>query len=181
MTNQLTGIAQKTTTTGTGDYTFPILPVGTYSVGTDQKGFRSYRRTDINLNVNQTIRVDINLQVGQVTETVDVKASAVTIDTDTATLGQTVDQKQVTELPLDGRNFLDLLFLGNGAVTLSGEQGGMRQGQGDAISINGARPESNNYMLDGVSITDTSLVTPAVVLSIRCHPGIQGTNGHLFR
>ncbi len=166
VTNQLTGIAQRTSTTGPGDYSFPVLPVGTYSVSTDQKGFRSYRRTDINLNVNQTVRVDIELQVGQVTETVDVKASALTIDTDTATVGQTVNQKQVTELPLDGRNFLDLLFLGNGAVTLSGEQGGMRQGEGDAISINGARPESNNYLLDGVSITDTSLVTPAVVLSI---------------
>jgi hypothetical protein len=166
VTNQLTSVSQKTTTTGTGDYSFPILPVGTYSVATDEKGFRSYRRTDINLNVNQTVRVDVELQVGQVTETVDVKASAITIDTDTSSVGQTVDQKQVTELPLDGRNFLDLLFLGNGAVTLSGEQGSMRQGQGNAISINGARPESNNYLLDGVSITDTSLVTPAVVLSI---------------
>ena len=167
VTNQLTGVSQKTTTTGPGDYSFPVLPVGTYSVATDEKGFRSYRRTDINLNVNQTVRVDIELQVGQVTETVDVKASAVTIDTDTATVGQTVDQKQVTDLPLDGRNFLDLLFLGNGAVSPpNGEQGSMRQGQGNAISINGARPESNNYLLDGVSITDTSLVTPAVVLSI---------------
>ncbi len=166
LTNQLTGLVQRTTTTGPGDYSFPILPVGIYSVSTDTKGFRAYRRTDINLSVNQTVRVDIELEVGQVTETVDVKESAIAIDTDTATLGQSVNQKQVTELPLDGRNFLDLLFLGNGAVTLGGEQGQMRQGQGDAISINGARPESNNYMLDGVSITDTSLVTPAVVLSI---------------
>lgn len=167
LTNQQTAITQRTTTTGPGDYTFPVVPVGTYTVSIESKGFRSYRRTGIQVNVNQTVRVDMELQVGQVSEQVEVSASAISVDTDTATLGQSVDQKQVTELPLNGRNFLDLLFLGNGAVTPpNGEQGSMRQGQGNAISINGARPESNNYMLDGVSITDTSLVTPAVVLSI---------------
>lgn len=167
VTSELTGITQKTTTTGPGDYSFPVLPVGVYSVSTDMKGFRTYRRTGIHLDVNETIRVDVDLQVGQVTETIDVQADAIAIDTDTATVGQQVNQQQVTDLPLDGRNFLDLLFLGNGAVSPpNGEQGSMRQGEGNAISINGARPESNNYMLDGVSITDTSLVTPAVVLSI---------------
>jgi hypothetical protein len=77
-----------------------------------------------------------------------------------------VSQKQVNDLPLNGRNFLSLLFLGNGAVTTNGEQGGMRQGAGDAISINGSRPTSNNYLLDGTTNTDTSLNTPAVVLSV---------------
>ena len=166
LTSQLQGITRTTTTTEAGSYTFPLLPVSVYSVSVDQKGFRAYKRSDIQLNVNQVVRVDIELQVGQVTETVEVKESALTIDTETSTVGQMVNQKQVTDLPLDGRNFLGLLFIGNGAVTLSGEQGGMRQGQGDAISINGARPESNNYVLDGTSVTDTSLVTPAVVLSI---------------
>ena len=107
LTNQLTSISQKTTTTGPGDYSFPMFPLASYSVAVDQTGFRAYRKTDINVNVNQTVRVDVELQVGQVTETVDVKASAVTIDTDTATVGQTVDQKQVTDLPLNGRNFLE--------------------------------------------------------------------------
>src|SRR6185503_16899935 len=89
-----------------------------------------------------------------------------TIDSETAGVGQVITTKQVTELPLNGRNFLQLLFLGNGAVETSGEQGGMRQGAGNAISINGSRPTSNNYLLDGTSNTDTALGTPAAILSI---------------
>ena len=166
LASQLTGVTRKTTTNETGVYSFPLLPVSVYSVTVDQKGFRSAKRSDINLNVDQVVRVDLELQVGEVTETVEVKESAVSIDSETAAVGQVIAQKQVTELPLNGRNFLQLLFLGNGAVQTNGEQGSMRQGQGDAISINGSRPTSNNYLLDGTTNTDTSLNTPAVVLSV---------------
>lgn len=166
VTNQLTGVSRKTRTNDSGVYTFPLLPVSMYSITADQKGFRAARQSDIQLNVDQVARVDLDLQVGEVSETVEVKASAVVIDSETAAVGQVVSQKQVTELPLNGRNFLQLLFIGNGAVMTSGEQGVMRQGQGDAISINGSRPTSNNYLLDGTTNTDTSLNTPAVVLSV---------------
>ena len=88
------------------------------------------------------------------------------MDTASATVGQTITEKQVTELPLNGRNFLQLLFLGAGAVETGGEQGAMRQGVGNAISIMGARPTSNNYMIDGTSNIDTALGTPAAVLSV---------------
>jgi hypothetical protein len=166
LTSQLTGVSRRTTTNETGVYSFPLLPVSVYSVTVDQKGFRAAKRSDISLNVDQVVRVDLELQVGAVTETVEVKESAVAIDSETAAVGQVIAQRQVTELPLNGRNFLQLLFLGNGAVQTNGEQGSMRQGQGDAISINGARPTSNNYLLDGTTNTDTSLNTPAVVLSV---------------
>jgi hypothetical protein len=166
VSSQLTGLARTTTTNAAGGFSFPLLPVSVYTVKVDQKGFRSVSRSDIQLNVDQVARVDVDLQVGEVSETVDVKASSVEIDTETAAVGQVVTQKQVHDLPLNGRNFLQLLFLGNGAVQTSGEQGAMRQGEGDAISINGARPTSNNYLLDGTTNTDTSLNTPAVVLSV---------------
>ena len=81
-------------------------------------------------------------------------------------MGHTITEKQVTELPLNGRNFLQLLFLGAGAVEIGGEQGAMRQGVGNAISIMGARPTSNNFMIDGTANIDTSLGTPAAVLSV---------------
>ena len=95
-----------------------------------------------------------------------MQASGVALDTETASIGQVVTQRQVNDLPLNGRNFTQLLFIGAGAVETTGEQGQMRQGAGNAISINGSRPTSNNYMLDGTSNTDTALGTPAVILSV---------------
>jgi hypothetical protein len=166
LTNQQTGQTKNTKTTEGGAFAFPLLPVGQYSISIEQKGFKAEKRSDIQLNVEQIVRIDISLQVGNVTESVDVKASTVNIDTETAEVSQVVSQKQVSELPLNGRNFLQLLFLGAGAVQTSGEQGSMRQGVLSAISINGARPTSNNYLLDGTSNTDTALNTAAVVLSV---------------
>ena len=166
LASQLTGASRETTTGASGAYTFPFLPVGEYAVTAEQQGFSSARRGDIILNVGQVIRVSLALEVGQVTETVEVVATAAAIDSETAAVSQTVTERQVNQLPLNGRNFLSLLFLGAGAVETTGEQGGMRQGSGNAISIQGARPTSNNYMLDGTANTDTALNTPAVVLSV---------------
>ncbi|PYV93806.1 MAG: hypothetical protein DMG05_00230 [Acidobacteria bacterium] len=166
LTNPQTNQTRETTTSAAGDYVFPLLPVGVYSVTAEQQGFRASKRSDITLNVAQIIRIDLELAVGEVTQTIDVQATTAAIDSETAAVGATVTQRQVTELPLNGRNFLQLLFLGNGAVQTSGEQGIMRQGAGDAISINGSRPTSNNYLLDGTSNTDTALGTPGVILSV---------------
>jgi hypothetical protein len=166
VTNQLTSMARETNTSETGDYVVPLLPVGVYTVTAERQGFRLARRTDVQLNVNQVVRIDLELAVGEVTETVEVKAAAAAIDTETATVGHVVTNRQVTQLPLNGRNFLQLLFLGAGAVETTGEQGTMRRGAGNAISINGARPTSNNYLLDGTSNTDTALGTPAAILSV---------------
>ena len=166
LTNQETGLTREMTSNESGDYTFPLLPVGLYSVTTQAEGFQVNRRTDIRLNVNQTLRVDFEMVVGEVTETIEVQAAAAAIDTETSSVGHFVSQKQVTQLPLNGRSFLQLLFLGNGAVETNGEQGSMRRDAGNAISINGARPTSNNFLLDGTSNTDTALGTPAVILSI---------------
>jgi carboxypeptidase family protein len=166
VTNEKTNFTRETTTGDTGDYVFPLLPVGVYTISAEQPGFKQSKQSDITLLVNQTMRINLELAVGEVTQTVDVQATAAAIDSETAGIGQSVTQRQVVDLPLNGRNFLSLLFIGNGAVETSGEQGGMRQGAGNAISINGARPTSNNYLLDGTSNTDTALGTPAAILSI---------------
>ena len=166
VTNQQTGLTRETTSNDLGDYVVPLLPVGVYLVTAEQKGFKVAVRSDLPLNVDQVQRVDLQLDAGDVSERVEVTSSAVALDTASATVGQTITEKQVTELPLNGRNFLQLLFLGAGAVETGGEQAGMRQGVGNAISIMGARPTSNNYMIDGTSNTDTALGTPAAVLSV---------------
>src|SRR5207249_2776680 len=163
VTNQGTNITRDTTTTDSGDYTMTFLPVGVYSVTAEKQGFQLAKRSDIQLNVADVIRIDLELAVGATTQTVEVHAPAVALETETAAVSHLVGQRQVVDLPLNGRSFLQLLFLGSGAVETTGEQGQMRKGQGDAISINGSRPTSNNFMLDGTSITDTALNTPSVV------------------
>lgn len=166
LANQQTGLNRSTRTGETGAYTFPLLPTGVYSVTTEKQGFSSAKQSDIQVSVDQIVRIDLDLAIGSTTETVNVAANAVALDSETSAIGQVITQRQVTELPLNGRNFLQLLFLGAGTVEVGGEQGSMRQGAGNAISINGARPTSNNYLLDGTSNTDTALGTPAVVLSV---------------
>ena len=166
VSNQETGLQRETMTNDQGTFTVPLLPVGIYLVTAEQAGFKLAMLSDVQLNVDQVQRVNLELSAGNVSERVDVKADAATIDTETSTVGQVISEKQVTDLPLNGRNFIQLLFLGAGAVMTDGEQGDMRQGVGSAISIMGARPTSNNFMLDGTANIDTSLGTVAAVLSI---------------
>jgi outer membrane receptor protein involved in Fe transport len=165
VTNVNTNITERTETTDAGTYSVPYLKPGIYRVTVESTGFQKAVVDTINLVVDQQYRVDVTLKPGQVSETVEVTANAVALDTETASVSQLVSQKQVEQLPLNGRNFLNLLFIGAGAVQTTGEQGQMRQGEGNAISINGGRPTSNNYTLDGLVNTDTALNTPAVILS----------------
>src|SRR5690349_15491226 len=159
-----TGITQQARTTGSGDYSAPPPP-GTYRVTVEASGFQKAVVDNIGLTVAQQARVNVVMKPGQVTEVVEVSGTAAALDTDSSAVSQLVSSKQVEELPLNGRNFLSLLFIGAGAVQTTGEQGQMRQGEGNAISINGSRPTSNNYTLDGMVNTDTALNTPAVILS----------------
>jgi hypothetical protein len=165
ITNVATGVSNNTVTNSAGEYTVPYLIPGTYRVVVHAANFGDETVNNITLTVAQTARVNASLKPGAVAETVQVNAGAVALDTETASVSQLVSQKQIDQLPLNGRNFLNLLFIGGGAVQTVGEQGQMRQGEGNAISINGARPESNNYTLDGMVNTDTALNTPAVILS----------------
>jgi hypothetical protein len=165
VTNNATGVSKETKTSSSGDFTVPYLPPGTYKVAVEAAGFQQSVLQDVTLVVAQEARTNFTLKPGAVSETVSVEASAVTLDTDSSEISTVITQRQVEELPLNGRNFVQLLLLGEGAVTIGGEQGTMRQGQGNAISINGGRPTSNNYTLDGLVNTDTALNTPAVILS----------------
>ena len=165
VTNTATNVKFSTVTSSAGDYFAPNLNPGPYRVIAEAKGFQRTMTNTFTLTVNQKARVDLTLRIGSVTETIDVSAQGVALDTDSSALSSLVSQQQVENLPLNGRNFMQLLLVGAGAVTVGGEQGTMRQGEGNAISVNGGRPEGNNYTLDGLVNTDAALVTPAVILS----------------
>src|SRR5579862_1238487 len=165
VTNTATNAAYRSKTTSAGDFLAPSLIPGTYTVSAQAPGFEKSVAAPFTLAVDQKVRINLALKPGTVNETLEVSAQSVNLDTDTAALSQEVSGDEVANLPLNGRNFLQLVLIGAGAVTVGGEQGTFRQGKGDAISINGGRPEGNNYTLDGLVNTDAALVTPAVILS----------------
>jgi len=165
VTNTGTNVVYKTVTSSAGDFNAPALNPGNYTVSATAPGFQKSVTKPFVLTVDQKVRIDLSLKPGQVSETMEVTAQAVELDTDSAALSQEMSGDQVAALPLNGRNFMQLLLVGAGAVTVGGEQGTMRQGEGAAVSVNGGRPEGNNYTLDGLVNTDQALVTPAVILS----------------
>ena len=128
VTNTETGVAFRTVTSSAGDYDAPSLNPGTYSVSAEAPGFEKSKTNAFTLQVDQKVRIDLSMKPGAVTVTEEVTAQAVTLDTDSAALSQEMSSEQVGELPLNGRNFMQLLLVGAGAVTVGGEQGTMRQG-----------------------------------------------------
>ena len=116
MQTQETRIAK---TGAAGNYLFPSVPTGEYTLDAQAQGFKREQRAGIKLDVNQNARVDFHLQVGQVTEVVEVKGGAPLVDTRDVQLGGTVDEHRVQDLPLDGRNVYDLMALMPGVTNVS--------------------------------------------------------------
>src|SRR6266852_4228480 len=116
VTNVDTNITTKTTTDSSGNYVVTPLPVGHYSVAVEAQGFKRSVRGGIPVNVQDRIGVNLVLEVGQLTETVEVAASAPALQTDTSYLGQVVDSQKIVDLPLNGRFFTRLAVLTAGAV-----------------------------------------------------------------
>jgi len=122
------GDKRNLTTDSSGNYTAALLLPGSYTVTSEKEGFKTQVRTGITLQVDQTVRVDAALEIGSTNERIEVTANALTLDTDSAAIGTVVDQRQVSELPLNGRSFVNLLFLEPGAVQTGGEQSTFRYG-----------------------------------------------------
>ena len=141
-----------------------------YAVKTEVKGFQSVMRSAIELQIQQTARIDFRLQVGQVTEVVEVSSTPLRLATENATLGTVIDNKRIVELPLNGRNYLQLVALNPNVsfgfaplIQSVSRQGGDRPNW--SISVAGKRSEFNYYTLDGVSNTDACRA-PAVRSSV---------------
>ncbi len=169
--NMETNIVRTVTTNESGIYNVPALNPGVYEVRVENTGFKSANRSNIELQVQQTARVDFNLEIGQVTETVEVAASAQLLTTENATVGTVIEKQRITDLPLNGRNFLSLVALSpnvtygfNPAAQASGRQGGTRSGI--TMSLSGSRATWSNYTLDGITNTDINfnlyIVLPSV-------------------
>ena len=153
-TNTDTGFTVNTVSNAEGLYSIPLLPLGHYSISVTASGFKSFTQSNVQVPVAQNIRVDVKLEVGQVDQTVTVSGNAINIDTTSATLGETVDNARLEDLPLNGRNAASLLSLlpGVADVSVPVYQTGARGGP--SFSISGSRTDFGNMQLDGTTITD---------------------------
>lgn len=150
--NQETGIASKTTSDENGDFLFSQVKVGKYTVTAEAPGFSKASAADITVDVNARQRVDLTMQVGAVTETVNVVGAATALATDSSEHGQVINTQEIVELPLNGRNYADLALLSTNtvkspmAVSFS-PSGTPREA---AFNVNGMRSTFNNFLLDGL-------------------------------
>lgn len=145
-----TGITTSTETTSEGYYTLPGLQPGKYELNVSKQGFAPVRQTGLELVVQQVARVDITLQIGQVAETIEVSAQAPLLESESATMGQVIGNRQVSELPLLGRNTYALAMLVPGVRPSAGVNNVViDQISTVAYSINGQRSNSNEFLLDG--------------------------------
>ncbi len=150
VTSVETGFVRSTTTNNTGSYSAPGLPIGHYKVRVEAAGFKAYEQTGITLNVDATVRVDVPLQVGNVSESVTVEANAVQVQADTNEVSQTVTDTQVSELATNGRNVIQLTTLVPGAsASIPDFDSPMAQNQNRSVYFNGQRQDHNNWIIDG--------------------------------
>jgi len=148
-----TGLTRSAMTDHSGAYVLLELPVGHYQLQVEARGFQTYVQQGIILNVNETATIPVRLVVGAETQQVQVMADAQLIQGTVTSLGKTVSGREVLDLPLDGRNFTQLGLLQPGVVPLTPglEEAGGSLRAGQAYAVNGQRPESNNFLIDGAN------------------------------
>lgn len=146
-----------------GNYQFNALLSGNYTLSAAGKQFKTATVDKVELRVNSQVRVDIVMQLGVVSETVSVEATTPQLQTNTAVMGTVVDNRTMIELPLNARNFYDLVALTPGAVKVRGSSSVMDE---RSIEIGGVRNTSTNAMLDGVDFSVANINNPAIALSL---------------
>jgi Carboxypeptidase regulatory-like domain/TonB dependent receptor len=152
-----TGFQRTAVSNSQGAYVLVELPVGRYRVEAEAPGFKKYIQEGISLDVNQQAVVAVHLAVGTATQQIQVTSDVQIIETTSTNLGQTVGERQILDLPLNGRDFTQLGLLQTGVVPLTPgliESGGPAR-EGQAYAVNGQRPESNNFLIDGADNFDT--------------------------
>lgn len=154
--NVQTNLSRSSLTDQAGFYRIPTLPVGRYEVSAELTGFKKFTRTDITLTVNQEARIDIRLEVGEIAQQVTVSGDAPLVETEKPTLSGLVDARRVVDLPLNGRNPLELSFILPGVIPP--EPGAVSTLN---FSVSGQRGQSNNFLLDGGDNNDLAANFPS--------------------
>src|SRR5467141_5477542 len=169
--NTATGITRTSATSTAGFYSVPNLLPGSYEIRASAQGFSTELQTGITLTVGEQQVLNFTLQVGQMAQTVEVSTEAPTVELASSSISATVNSTTVRELPLNGRSWTDLATLQPGVnstlqiqadFAVGGDRG--NRGFGNQITVAGARPEQNNFRLDGVSINDFNNAAPGSVL-----------------
>jgi hypothetical protein len=172
--NTETGATRVITSDATGRYAAPSVPIGPYSVSASKEGFSTQTQTGLRLVVGQSAEVDISLAVGQVQQEVTVAAAPATVELSTQQTSGLVDERQVKELPLNGRSYDELMTLNPAIVNYSSQRSGgigtSNSAVGNMFAVSGHRPQDNLFLLNGVEYTGAS--------EINVTPG--GTSGQLL-
>ena len=158
VTNTATHVSRETKTDASGSYQVLALPVGEYTVAVDHKGFTSVKTSTNALDINQSLKIDIKLSVGTTTENITVETTAATIETVSPTVGVTISSNAVQDLPLNGRNVLDLALLQPGVTETN-----PGSGAAGTYDIAGGRSDSVTFLLDGG--VNNNLLSNGVVYS----------------
>jgi len=170
LTNVQTQLRRAVVTDADGNFTAPQLPVGVYKLSASAASFKRQEVENITLLVNQTVRVDLSFQVGEVTEEVVVQASAVAVEGETSSVGQVIERERIVDLPLNGRNFMQLANISSGVVPAYNARSATitnQSGREDlAVHVSGGRGDTNSYLLDGVEMRSSWFNSPGILISV---------------
>jgi hypothetical protein len=157
-TNTATNVSNTTATNEAGIYNFPFLPLGEYTVAAERPGFKRTVLGPFRVEVNQIARVNIEMEVGAVTESVEITSVAPVLQTESTLTGGNLNSNTITALPLNGRNFASVTLLVPGAISTDPRNmntSGRFQGGGSRPYVNGNREQTNNFLLDGIDVNDS--------------------------
>lgn len=163
-TNEATGVGRDTESNDSGDYTFPEVPVGVYTLSFELSGFKKDLRHGVTLELNQVVTLNMVMQLGQAQEVVDVTSEAPLVDTTSTQLGAVVDDRTVAQLPLNSRDTYQFLQLQPGVMSTVGSSNSVVYGSDSAgaVSVNGGRGRSNNFSVNGGDANDLFVNLPTV-------------------
>ncbi len=154
-TDTLTGIKTSVKTDAKGFYSLPALPIGTYDLEISHAGFKTYRKTGMVIDANAAIRADAGLDVGAISEQVEVRMDSVHVETQSTQMGEVIESKSIEAVPLNGRSYIDLLALQPGVSPYnSGDTGTPGLGDAGNQSVNGQRETSNGFMVNGSNVEE---------------------------